>query len=92
MPSRGHLRRLAGLLRRLIGHLRRLTGHLRRLTDSEVFLVSDVAAFSGYVFLRFFLGHKFVDDDEPNARTQPRRANDVNRECGTEAANRRWLQ
>jgi hypothetical protein len=28
----------------------------------------------------------------PNARTQPRRADDVNRESGTECAIRRWLQ
>jgi hypothetical protein len=27
-----------------------------------------------------------------NVGTQPRRASGVNRECGTEAANRRWLQ
>jgi hypothetical protein len=27
-----------------------------------------------------------------NARTQPRRADDVNRESGTESAIRRWLQ
>jgi hypothetical protein len=26
------------------------------------------------------------------SRTQPRRASGVNRECGTETANQRWLQ
>ena len=30
--------------------------------------------------------------DAPNARTQPRRAKDVNRESGAESARRRWLE
>jgi hypothetical protein len=34
----------------------------------------------------------FNKKKQANARTQPRRADDVNRECGTEAAIRRWLQ
>jgi hypothetical protein len=29
---------------------------------------------------------------QPTPRTEPRRASDVNRECGTEGAIRRWLE
>ena len=71
--------------------LRRFGYHAVKMEAGRILAESDIQC----VFERAKPLREGVEPVElypPNDRTQPRRADDVNRDSGTESANRRWLQ